>query len=177
MPRWRRDRRRFRTQVLWSSEFSISAAARCRRARRGLLCFPAARLYKAGRRDLQMNTGAVLPFSPAEDILVSSGLLPSSESDPLRQGVDTLRGVTELRREQLERLGILTVGDLLFHFPRAYEDLTDYRPITGLTAGTIQTVRGEVVEIPDGRYLPDGRCIISVVISDDGKHCVDGVWF
>jgi ATP-dependent DNA helicase RecG len=101
----------------------------------------------------------------------------SPESDPLRQGVHTLRGVTELRLEQLHRLGIRTIGDLLFHFPRSYEDLTDYRAITALAEGSIQTVRGEVVEIPDGRYLPDGRCIVSVVISDDGKHCVEGVWF
>jgi len=108
---------------------------------------------------------------------VSTDLPRSSESDPLRQGVHTLRGVSDLRLEQLHRLGILSVGDLLFHFPRAYEDLTDYRPITALTEGTIQTVRGEVVEIPDGRRLPDGRCLVSVVISDDGLHCVEGTWF
>jgi ATP-dependent DNA helicase RecG len=99
-----------------------------------------------------------------------------SESDPLRQGVHTLRGVSDYRLEQLHRLGILTVGDLLFHFPRTYEDLTDHRPITALTEGTIQTVRGEVVEI-EGRRLPDGRCVVSVVVSDDGKNCVEGVWF
>src|SRR5262249_47079157 len=58
----------------------------------------------------------------------------------------------------------------------AYEDLTDYRPIAGLTGGTIQTVRGEVVEI-EGRRLADGRCVVSVVLSDDGEHCLEGVWF
>jgi ATP-dependent DNA helicase RecG len=98
-------------------------------------------------------------------------------TDPLLQDVSILRGVTELRQEQLQRLGIRTVGDLLFHFPRTYEDLTDYRPITALTPGSIQTVRGEVVEIPDGRYLPDGRSVVSIVISDDGEHCVEAVWF
>jgi ATP-dependent DNA helicase RecG len=108
---------------------------------------------------------------------VSTDLPRPPESDPLRQGVHTLRGVTELRLEQLHRLGILTVGDLFFHFPRSYEDLTDYRAIAALAEGSIQTVRGEVVEIPDGRYLPDGRCVVSVVISDDGKHCLEGVWF
>jgi ATP-dependent DNA helicase RecG len=101
---------------------------------------------------------------------------PPPTDDPLRQGVQALRGVTPLRREQLQRLGIRTVGDLLFHFPRAYEDLTDHRPITGLTAGTLQTVRGEVVEIA-GRRLADGRPVVSVVLSDDGKHCLEGVWF
>jgi ATP-dependent DNA helicase RecG len=98
------------------------------------------------------------------------------ESDPLRHGVHTLRGVGEHRLEQLHRLGVRTIGDLLFHFPRTYEDLSDHRPITALTEGTIQTVRGEVVEI-EGRRLPDGRCVVSVVVSDDGKHCVEGVWF
>src|SRR5262249_38065373 len=64
---------------------------------------------------------------------------------------------------------------LLFHFPRSYEDLSDVRPIPKLTAGSVQTVHGEVVEIT-GRQLSDGRCIVSVVLSDGG-HCLEGVWF
>ena len=108
---------------------------------------------------------------------MATELSPSPGPDPLRQGVTTLRGVTDLRAEQLRRLGILTIGDLLFYFPRTYEDLTDDRPISSLTAGTLQTVRGEVVEIPDGRYLPDGRSVVSIVISDDGQHILEAVWF
>jgi ATP-dependent DNA helicase RecG len=81
-----------------------------------------------------------------------------------------------VRVEQLARLGVRTVRDLLFHFPRAYEDLTDVRPLTGLSAGGIQTVTGEVVEI-EGDRLADGRSVVRVVLSDDGKHCVEGVWF
>src|SRR5207245_2558812 len=65
--------------------------------------------------------------------------------------------------------------DLLFHFPRSYEDLTDVRPISSLSAGSVQTVHGEVVEI-EGRELADGRCIVSVVLSE-GQHCVEGSWF
>ncbi len=76
----------------------------------------------------------------------------------------------------LERLGLRTVGDLFFHFPRAYEDLNDVRPIGLLSEASIQTVRGEVVEI-DGRELNDGRTIVSVVLCDDGKNCLEGVWF
>jgi ATP-dependent DNA helicase RecG len=99
----------------------------------------------------------------------------SAEAAPLKQGVQCLRGVGPARREQLGRLGIETVGDLLLHFPRAYEDLTEIRPIAGLSAGTVQTTQGEVVEI-EGRQLADGRCLVSVVLSD-GRHCVEGVWF
>ncbi len=101
--------------------------------------------------------------------------LPTS-ADPLAQSVQFLKGVGPERAEVLERLGIRTVRDLLFHFPRAYEDLTDVRPIAALQEGAIQTVRGEVVEI-DGRRLPDGRCIVSVVLSDGGKVCLEGTWF
>ena len=56
-------------------------------------------------------------------------------------------------------LGIETVGDLLFHFPRAYEDLTDVRRIAALSAGKTQTVQGEVVEIEGKRAgrRPDRR--------------------
>src|SRR5580693_875845 len=87
-----------------------------------------------------------------------------------------LPGVTPTRRDLLARLGLLTVGDLLFHLPRAYEDLTDVRPIRALSAGSIQTVQGEIVEM-DTRSLADGRFIVSVVLSDDGTHVVEGAWF
>jgi ATP-dependent DNA helicase RecG len=97
-------------------------------------------------------------------------------ADFLRQSVQCLKGVTPARLEQLGRLGLHTVRDLLFHFPRSYEDLTDLRPITGLAEGVVQTVQGEVVEI-DGKQLADGRTIVSVVLSDDGKHCLEGTWF
>ncbi len=76
----------------------------------------------------------------------------------------------------LERLGLRTVGDLFFHLPRAYEDLNDVRSIALLSEDSIQTVRGEVVEI-DGRELNDGRTIVRVVLCDDGKNCLEGVWF
>jgi ATP-dependent DNA helicase RecG len=99
----------------------------------------------------------------------------SLQSDALRQNVDTLRSIPPARREQLQRLGITTVGELLAHFPRTYEDLSDIQTMDKLTADTLQTVQGEVVEI-DGRHLADGRSVVSIVISD-GKHCVEGTWF
>ena len=96
--------------------------------------------------------------------------------EPLKQSLDDWKGVAPSRLDQLHRLGLHTVGDLLFHFPRAYEDLTDIRPITALTPDKVQTVQGEVVEI-DGKRLADGRTIVSIVLSDDGKHCLEGAWF
>ncbi|HWG44687.1 MAG TPA: ATP-dependent DNA helicase RecG [Gemmataceae bacterium] len=99
-----------------------------------------------------------------------------SEQNPLQIGLETLPGISEARLELLGRLGLRTVGDLFLHFPRSYEDLNDVRPIAALSEGSIQTVQGEVVEI-EGRSLNDGRTVVSVVLSDDGKNCLEGVWF
>jgi ATP-dependent DNA helicase RecG len=97
-------------------------------------------------------------------------------TDSLKQNIQTLPGVGPARCDQLRRLGIQTIGDLLFHFPRNYEDLTDVRPIAQLTEGKTQTVQGEVVEI-EGRELARGGCVVSVVLSDGGPQCLEGVWF
>jgi len=95
---------------------------------------------------------------------------------PLSQDLSTLPGLSPARLELLHRLGLRTIGDLLFHFPRAYEDLTDVRPIAQLTENDLQTVQGEVVEI-EGREMLKGGCIVSVVLCDDGKTCLEGIWF
>jgi ATP-dependent DNA helicase RecG len=97
-------------------------------------------------------------------------------SSPLKLGLASLKGVSPARLDLLGRLGLRTVGDLLFHLPRTYEDLTDVHGIASLQPGKPQTVQGEVVEI-DGRRLDDGRAVVSVVLSDDGKNCLEGVWF
>jgi ATP-dependent DNA helicase RecG len=99
-----------------------------------------------------------------------------AEDSPLLHGVQTLKGVSSARREQLQRLGILTIADLLLHLPRSYEDLSTVRPINELTEGKTHMVQGEVVEI-DGHRSADGRPVVSIVINDGGPQSLEGVWF
>jgi ATP-dependent DNA helicase RecG len=101
-------------------------------------------------------------------------LLP--DNSPLLDEVHTLKGVGPARRQQLERLGIITIADLLLHLPRSYEDLSKVCTIASLKAGETQMVHGEVVEI-DGRRLPDGRAVISIVINDGSPGSLEGAWF
>jgi ATP-dependent DNA helicase RecG len=103
-------------------------------------------------------------------------MVSNAGSNPLEQEVQYLKGVGPSRAELLAKLDIRTVGDLLFHFPRSYDDLTNVRSMDNIQAGVLQTVQGEVVEI-EGKELADGRRVTQVVISDPNGKCVAGVWF
>ncbi len=56
-----------------------------------------------------------------------------------------LKGVGPRRAEQLDRLGIRTARDLLYHVPRRYEDASTVASIGSLEVGMDATVIGEVV--------------------------------
>jgi ATP-dependent DNA helicase RecG len=58
--------------------------------------------------------------------------------------VSAVRGVGEVRAEQLARLNIRTVGDLLLTLPARYEDRTAYSRIADLQVGDLATVAGTV---------------------------------
>jgi ATP-dependent DNA helicase RecG len=101
---------------------------------------------------------------------------PAARSaDPLFQSAQYVKGVGPARLERLRRLGIETVRDLLFHFPRSYDALTDVRKIGELSPGKLQSARGEVVDLA-GRELADGRTVVSIVLHD-GHDYLEGSWF
>ena len=100
---------------------------------------------------------------------------PDLPGSPLAQSAQFLRGVGPARYDLLKRLGLETVGDVLFHLPRSYDDLSDVRPIGMLDSDQVQTAQGKIVEM-EGRETSKGVPVVSIVISD-GKDCLEGVWF
>jgi ATP-dependent DNA helicase RecG len=102
--------------------------------------------------------------------------IPAGRPEPrLDDSAQFVRGVGPARFPLLQKLGIETVRDLLYFFPRAYADLSDQRPIADLQPGLLQTVVGEIVEM-EGRTTASGKQLLSVVISD-GQDVLEGVWF
>lgn len=65
--------------------------------------------------------------------------------------VTVLKGIASRVAERLQRLGIETVQDLLFHLPSRYEDRTQVRPLGALQAGSEALVQG-TVELTEVRF-------------------------
>jgi ATP-dependent DNA helicase RecG len=87
----------------------------------------------------------------------------ATPAEVLATPVEFVRGVGPQRAALLARLDIRTAGDLVFLFPRDYQDLTDRRRIADLEEGQLQTIRGEVVEI-DARSSGFGKSVVGVLV-------------
>lgn len=103
--------------------------------------------------------------------------MPPSTDPPvdLNTPVQYLKGCGTARAELLARLGVQTVRDLLFFFPRDYQDLTDLRPIAELEEDTLASVLGTVEEVDFAGRGP-GRSILGVLIRQ-GDQYLRAVWF
>ncbi len=98
-----------------------------------------------------------------------------SPAERLATQVQYLKGVGPRRAEMLERLGLRTAADLLFFFPRDYEDHTERRQVVDLEEGLLQTVRGLVEEV-ELRDIAPGRNMLGMLVRVGNDH-IRGVWF
>ena len=77
-----------------------------------------------------------------------------------------LKGVGEKRAAQLARLGIHTVGDLLTHYPRQYEDWSTVVPIADAPRGETCCVRGTALSSPVERHIRKGLSLFTFSLAD-----------
>jgi ATP-dependent DNA helicase RecG len=87
-----------------------------------------------------------------------------------------LEHVTAGVARRLQTFGLETVGDLIEHFPRRYEDFRDRKSIRDLKVGEEATIRGEVVRVRSERTARRRVDIVKVLLRDD-TGAVEAVWF
>ena len=92
----------------------------------------------------------------------------------LTESVRLVRGVGTQRAELLFKLGIKTASDLLFHFPRRYEDFTEQHQIHSLELNQMAQVMGTVNDIDETKK--DSKHILYVLLKQD-KCFLRGIWF
>ncbi len=94
-------------------------------------------------------------------------------SNPAEIAVTYLRGVGPKRAEHLRTVGIETIADLLYYFPRKYLDRSNLLPIAQLQLGMNVTVVGRVVM---HGLLRARKPYYEVVIQDETGH-LPLLWF
>ena len=73
------------------------------------------------------------------------------------------------------RLGLFTARDVLFYFPRDYQDFTDQREIGQLEEGKLQSVRGVIEEV-DFRITAAGGSVMGMLVRSPSGY-LRGLWF
>ncbi|OGN23113.1 MAG: ATP-dependent DNA helicase RecG [Candidatus Yanofskybacteria bacterium RIFCSPLOWO2_01_FULL_42_49] len=94
----------------------------------------------------------------------------------LSLSIEKLKNVGQRNAPRLNRLGIKTLKDLLWHLPSKYEDYSETIPISDVSPGQKVNVQGEVVKITTKKIFPR-RLFITDAIVKDMSGAVKAVWF
>jgi ATP-dependent DNA helicase RecG len=114
---------------------------------------------------------------PTIDVSSSAESAAASAPPPraMHTPVQFLKGVGPARAELLRKLDLETVANVLFYFPRDYQDFTDLRSIADLEPDKLISVRG-VVEETELRNTGPGRSLLGVLVRD-GRLYLRAMWF
>ena len=83
-------------------------------------------------------------------------------SDP----ITLLKGIGPTMAKRFAALNIFTLGDLICHFPRGYEDRTKLIPIEKLEADTPACFRAMVMNTPRTNHIRKGLDLTKVQVAD-----------
>jgi ATP-dependent DNA helicase RecG len=94
----------------------------------------------------------------------------------LEAPLTTFPGIGPKTARTLKKLGLETLGDLLWHLPRRYDDYTQLKTINRLWFGEEVTVIGTVEDI-QVRQVRNGRMKLTEAVIGDGTGSLRVTWF
>ncbi len=94
----------------------------------------------------------------------------------LNADLTVLQGVGPRHAQTLGKLGLHTLGDMLYYFPRRYEDYSQLKPIKELSYGQQVTVIGAVQSVHT-RPIRGGKAQVVEAILSDGTAALRLSWF
>ena len=94
----------------------------------------------------------------------------------LNASLTVLQGVGPKIAASLEKLGMYTLEDMLYYFPRRYDDYSQLKPIRALFYGEVVTVIGRIQSI-ESRPTRGGKMQIVEAVINDGTGSLRITWF
>ena len=91
------------------------------------------------------------------------------------RSIQYIKGVGPHKANLLTKLGIFTIGDLLEHYPRRYEDRSQLKMINTLSDGQMETFKGKVIGMTESK--PRHGLKITKISVSDGTGVAQLVWF
>ncbi len=111
---------------------------------------------------------------PARPVKAQPAAAPTALS--LDTPVKYLKGIGPRRCDLFKRLGIATLRDLLYHFPKRHEDRRTFLSIAQAVSGQKVTVRGRIMSAVFFR-AKTGTLILQVVVRDASETALHALWF
>jgi len=90
--------------------------------------------------------------------------------------IEDIPRIGPVYQKKLKKLGIKTVQDLFFHFPRRYEDFSNLIPISEVKINEICTVHGKILGIETKRTWKRKMFLTQAVI-EDKTGAIKATWF
>ncbi|MFH1457828.1 MAG: ATP-dependent DNA helicase RecG [Candidatus Omnitrophota bacterium] len=88
-----------------------------------------------------------------------------------------LKGIGPKRERSFQKLGIHSIEDMLYYFPRRYEDRSRFVGISQLKEGEPQTIKGTVLARGEKQSWKRRRFKILEVVAGDETGRISCVWF
>lgn len=118
---------------------------------------------------------------PASTAAASTSRRAQPQEEPrspagLNAPLTVIQGIGPKHAQTLERLGLRTLEDLLYNFPRRYDDYSQLKPINRLTYGEEVTVLGTIQAIQT-RAVRGGSTQLTEAVISDGTGTLRLSWF
>ncbi len=94
----------------------------------------------------------------------------------LNAPLTVISGIGPRNSQSFERLGLHTLGDLLYYFPRRYDDYSQLKPISHLMYGDEVTIIG-TIQSTSTRPFRNGQGSILEAVLSDGTGYIRLTWF
>src|SRR5687768_2293590 len=99
----------------------------------------------------------------------------SAKGDVLQMPLQFLKGVGPRKAADLKKAGLNTVEDLLFRFPRRYEDRSRMQSIISLRPGMTAAISGKVLNAGLAPTRRPGFKLFSALVQDESGQ-IQAVW-